>query len=407
MLDYIRHLICKNNYKNKIKQIKKISKTRPINVVFIALENEKWGYQALYESLQKDSRFNPIVLVGIHYDIHKKKDCTKYNLEENYEFFKQKGIKVEYIYQNGKYKNLKDFKPDMVFYEQQWGLPKILRPEAVSKYALTFYCPYGLSLLNYKSDYMRKFHSYLYKYFVDSNCNIERFETYHKGNSNNCTPVGYSKLDEYLDDKRIDLNKYWKDSDKFKIIYSPHHSFDAESLRMATFRENGQLILNLAKNNPSTTWIFKPHPRLKFALLKNNIMSENEVEEYYREWEAIGNVYLQGDYLNIFKSSDLMITDCCSFLAEYLPSGKPLIRLVNKDSTALNLLGQEVVKGYYETSNNNELEETFKQIVLDKNDPKRDVRNDSQSFVIDFNQKSSEKILLELKKIVDVGGANA
>ena len=176
---------------------------------------------------------------------------------------------------------------------------------------------------------------------------------------------------------------------------------------MATFRENGQLILNLAKNNPSTTWIFKPHPRLKFALLKNNIMSENEVEEYYREWEAIGNVYLQVDYLNIFKSSDLMITDCCSFLAEYLPSGKPLIRLVNKDSTALNLLGQEVVKGYYETSNNNELEETFKQIVLDKNDPKRDVRNDSQSFVIDFNQKSSEKILLELKKIVDVGGANA
>lgn len=400
MLDCIRHLICKNNYKNKIKQIKKISKTRPINVVFIALENEKWGYQALYESLSKDSCFNPVVLVGINYDIHKKKDCTKYNLEENYEFFREKGIKVEYIYQDGKYKNLKDFKPDMVFYEQQWGLPKFLRPEAVSKYALTFYCPYGLSLLNYKSDYMRKFHSYLYKYFVDSNCNIKRFETYHKGNSNNCVPVGYSKLDGYLDDKKIDLNKYWKDSNKFKIIYSPHHSFDAESLKMATFRENGQLILDLAKNNPNTTWIFKPHPRLKFALLKNNIMSENEVEEYYREWEAIGNVYLQGDYLNIFKSSDLMITDCCSFLAEYLPSGKPLIRLVNKDSTPLNLLGQEVIKGYYLASNYNELEETFKQIVLDKNDPKREIRINSQSLVIDFNQKSSEKILSELKKII-------
>ena len=401
MLDYIRHLICKNNYKNKIKQIKKISKTRPINVVFIALENEKWGYQALYESLKKDSRFNPVVLVGIHYDIHKKKDCTKYNLEENYEFFKQKGIKVEYIYQDGKYKNLKDFKPDMVFYEQQWGLPKFLRPETVSKYALTFYCPYGLSLLDYKSDYMRKFHSYLYKYFVDSNCNIERFETYHKGNSINCTPVGYSKLDEYLDDKKIDLNKYWKDSNKFKIIYSPHHSFDAESLRMATFRENDQLILNLAKNNPDTTWIFKPHPRLKFALIKNNIMSEEEVNQYYKEWETIGNVYLQGDYLNIFKSSDLMITDCCSFLAEYLPTGKPLIRLKNKNATALNTLGQEVVKGYYETKNNAELIETFNQLVMEGNDPKKELRINSQSLVIDFKQKSSLKILSELLKITN------
>lgn len=400
MFDYIRHLKCKNNYDRKIKQIK--NKKGPINVVFIALENQKWGYQALYEAMSNDSRFNPLVLVGIHYDVHKNKDLTrKHNLEENYLFFKNKNINVDYIYQDGKYKNLKDFNPDIVFYEQQWGLPKQLRPEAVSNYALTYYSPYGLSLFNFTSDYMQKFHSYLYKYLVDGNCNIERFETYHKGNSKNCVPVGYPKLDEYLDNNDIDLNKYWKEPDKIKIIYSPHHSFSSDSLRMATFKENRDLILNFAKNNPNTTWIFKPHPALKFSLLKYNIMTEEEIDNYYNEWAKVGNIYMQGGYIDIFKSSDLMITDCCSFLAEYLPSGHPLIRLVNKNSTPLNTLGEEVVKGYYEVENNIDLENVFKQIVIDKNDEKKEIRLESQKHVIDFNQKSSVKIVNELLKITN------
>jgi len=50
-------------------------------------------------------------------------------------------------------------------------------------------------------------------------------------------------------------------------------------------------------------------------------MTLNEVESYYAEWHNLSNgfVYDEGDYFNIFKSSDALITDCGSFLAEYLP----------------------------------------------------------------------------------------
>lgn len=47
-------------------------------------------------------------------------------------------------------------------------------------------------------------------------------------------------------------------------------------------------MLDWAKCHPEFKWVFKPHPRLKNALIKNNIMSEEEVERYYSEWEKIG-----------------------------------------------------------------------------------------------------------------------
>ena len=298
MFNVIQHKICENNYHKKIQQLK--NRKNAINVIFLSFENEKWGYQSLYDLLSKDERFNPIVLVGITSYKHKEKN-VQFDLERNYNFFKSRGINVDYIYKDNKYLDLQSFSPDIVFYEQQWGLPKKLRPQVVSKYALTYYCAYSFQLFNYESDYMQKFHSFLYKFFTDSICNIERYESYHTGNSKNCVAVGYSKLDEYLENKVFDINKYWKEPKKFKIIYSPHHSFTAKGLRMGTFKENGQFILNLAKNNPDTTWIFKPHPRLKTALVKNNIMTETEIEEYYKSWENVGRVYTQGDYINIFK----------------------------------------------------------------------------------------------------------
>ena len=65
------------------------------------------------------------------------------------------------IYKDGKYIDLEEFKPDIVFYEQPWGLPRRYKPYYVSKFALTFYLPYGFSMLDYIGDYNRNFHCHL------------------------------------------------------------------------------------------------------------------------------------------------------------------------------------------------------------------------------------------------------
>lgn len=396
---FVTNYMSKRNYERTLLKLKQ--KKSPIKVIFLSLENQKWSYDSLYKIFEQSDRFEPLILVSIHKDIPAGKlDVDKKIADDNYNFYKLRGYNVQYLYKDGRYLDLKSFEPDIVFYEQPWGWVNSCRPSAVSKYALTMYLPYGFSMLNYIGDYKPNFHKDLFAYFVHNDDSIKRFEDYKKGNSKNCVAVGYSKLDTYLDKKEIDSAKYWKNSEKFKIIYAPHHTFKDDTLRMATFLKTGEKILELAKSHSETTWIFKPHPRFDVALREIGF-SQEKIENYYKEWQNIGNVYTDGDYFDIFKSSDLMITDCCSFLGEYFPTGKPLIRPVNENSRGLNHTGQQIVSGYYEVKENNELEEVFETLVVKRIDSKRQIREAVSSVVIDFNEKVADKIFKYINLIIN------
>ena len=58
-----------------------------------------------------------------------------------------------------------------------------------------------------------------------------------------------------------------------------------------------------------------------------------------------------------------MITDCNSFLTEYLPTKKPLIRLISSRTTGLNEFGEEITKGYYNIHNIEKLKSTLDKLI--------------------------------------------
>lgn len=390
----------KRNYELKLEELKQRPDSQKIRVAFLIRENQKWCYQSLYELLENDDRFEPFVIITLLELAHRGKDKTRNNLEENYNFFAKKGIRVEVAYKDKQFLDLRIFSPDLVFYDQPWDLPEIYMPEKVSEFALTFYVAYGYGLLNTPSDYTECFHRRLFRYYVDNDINIERFESYRSRNSENCVSFGYPKLDTYLD-KEIPPTDCWREDDKVKIIYAPHHSLDKRGLRFATFKENGKFILELAKKyQDKTVWVFKPHPRLKYALLRNKIMNLDEINAYYEEWNKIGNIYTQGDYFDIFKTSDLMITDCCSFMAEYLPANKPLIHPKNPKGVSFNKIGSLIKECCYETTNNNEIEAVLKELVINKNDYKKELREKNIPLIIDFKEKSSLKIYKDIISIL-------
>jgi CDP-glycerol glycerophosphotransferase (TagB/SpsB family) len=380
----------------------KFGKTK-IKVVFLVRENQKWSYQGLYEKLKQDERFEPIVAISLLTLAHKGKDKTRQNLSENAEFFKKRGIDFVYAYRNKKYIDLREFNPDIVFYDQHWDIPQIHSPYNVSKFALTCYVPYGYGVLDFKADYTKNFHKLLYRFFVENELNIQRFETYESGNSKNCIALGQPKLDAYLNNSSVPA--IWKDENKLKIIYAPHHSFDKNGLNFATFQENGKFILELAKKYQNqTTWIFKPHPRFRYACWRRKIMTLKESENYYKEWENIGIIYEAGDYFEIFKTSDLMISDCCSFLAEYLPANKPYIRLVSDNmSVKFNSIGEKILNCCYEAKNNMDIEKYFRDIIINKNDNKREIRSKIIPLVIDFEETSSAKIYRNIVEELERG----
>jgi hypothetical protein len=378
---------CQRNYAQKLEQLKD---KKSIKVVFLIRENQKWTYQSLYEEFEKSEKFEPLVLVSLLWVAHIGKDKTRNNLEENYNFFNSRGMNVDFAYKNGIYVDLRKFSPDIVFYEQPWDLPDIHKPERISEYALTCYCPYGCEIIEDRGDYSCEFHRKLYKMFIGDEYNKARYERYGRGNSKNCIITGYPKMDAYLD--KIKSENLWKEDNKIKIIYAPHHSFEKNGLHCATFEQNGKLILDLAKKYPQTTWVFRPHPRFKHAVVRNHIMSETEIENYYYEWKQIGKINTEGNYLDIFRTSDLLITDSCSFLYEYLPTKNPIIRINNPNSAKFTTLGNKIKKVCYEVDNNKSLEDNFNELIVKKNDYKRVFREELAYKLFGFNKKSGERI---------------
>jgi len=157
------------------------------------------------------------------------------------------------------------------------------------------------------------------------------------------------------------------------VIYAPHWSVAKGGI--GTFEWSGKKILQVARNTAGKVqWIFKPHPGLKKALAKYGLMTEAEVDDYYAQWEKLGLVYDAGDYFQMFLDSSALITDCWSFLAEYLPTKHPVLHLVSPDSTWRGAVNEGAAAHYYKIKNVEELDEMFDKVIINREDPLRDKR---------------------------------
>ena len=373
-------LLIKDRQRKLVKKLKVESTKRKLKVVFLNSQNSKWAYQSLYEEFDKNSHFEVQVLITVGNKMMKKKNAFlnyKKIASDNYNFFASKNMDVAYAFDFDKeqYIDLKNFKPDIIFYEQPWGLNKHHNIFSTSKYALPFYCSYGSCISNGTNEYSETLFGDVYTYFLDNDF-AKKVLIAHKFEEENLCVAGQLKLDAYL--KPVNKTKIqWKYSDKKRVIYAPHHSFADDSiLRFGTFDKNYKFFYNYAKNHPEFEFILKPHPELKKVIIKQNLMSIEEMNQYFKMWENLPNaqIYDSGCYFDMFRTSDLLITDCNSFLYEYLPTNKPVIHLINDKSVGHNEYGQKLISGYYPAKNIEETNQLLEQLLVKGYDPLKDVR---------------------------------
>lgn len=395
------------NYPRIIKKLQKEIAERKIRVAFLNCDSSKWAYQSIYEKFNSDSNFETFVLVTVNKLLKQKKYTYldwKSVTRNNYNFFKEKGINVFYAYDFEKDKdiNLKEFKPDIVFYDEPLPRIKNQTVKEISKYALPLYCTYGSCISNGENEYPI-FGKEVFAYFVD-NPYIKTKLLERGFKENNVIVAGQPKLDEYL--KPInEQNIIWK-TNKKRIIYAPHFSFFSSStLRYGTFDWVYSFIYEYAKNHPEYEFIIKPHPVLKRQIVHQNLMSVSEMEQYFKNWAELENAQLMetGAYIDMFRTSDLLITDCNSFLYEYLPTLKPVIHLINAQSVGHNEFGQKIISGYYPANNLEELTDYIDSILCKNEDNLLSVREDIlknyipkheggvSSFVLNFTKQLLSK----------------
>ena len=367
--------ISQRNYKKKIRELSK-SKDK-VKVVFLVSENDKWNGDSLYKKLDTDRRFTPIVLyVPLYSHLN-----NISNDSINRQFFMERGYSFAVV---TNVDDLREHKPDIVFYQQPWDvLDGDLTPTNISQYALCLYFPYSIATtIEHQAIWNSCFLFFktLYCHFVFNIGVVEQFNI--KG-LYNIIATGHPKMDAYI--VPINANP-WKNTKKFKIVYAPHHSFSNTSLHWATFGWNGRELLEWAKAHTDTEWIFKPHPLFRRAVIDIDIMSEDEINEYYNEWNKIGAIYDQGDYFDIFRTADLLITDCGSFLTEWLPTEKPCIHLLSDNGAMKNrsFVHEKSSMHYYKVRNLDELDATIEMLAVHREDPLAEARvQDAKTIPLD------------------------
>lgn len=112
-----------------------------------------------------------------------------------------------------------------------------------------------------------------------------------------------------------------------RVIWSPHHLIN-EEVNQSNFLEYADFFKEIAESK--VVWAFKPHPILKSKLYLHPEWGKERTDEYYQFWQNSEFTQLElGEYEELFLSSDSMIHDCGSFLAEYIYVEKPVMYLLN------------------------------------------------------------------------------
>ena len=371
----------KNNYLNVIENLRN-NKNKKIRVAFLCEENPKWGYQSIYDSMKNDDNFEILPIINHPIITYRRQEFLQ---NENIKFFQSLGIDAidGFDYEKNQYKPIKDFNPDIVFYQQPWYIKPFNLPESISEYALTCIISYGFTSINVKSwgsEDIRKNSGNMWKMFAESDYHNKFYQKAAQlKNKDILITKGYPKLDFYNNPIDAKYEKLWKDEgkkDTHRIIWAPHHSIEKYGFEMSNFKEQYLYFLNLAKKHPEYSFVVKPHPSLRYKCISEKFMTAEEYDAYIEEWNSLSNasVYTDGNYFDIFKTSDVLITDSSSFLAEYFYSGKPIIFFESRNRAGFNKFGLKLKKGFYIPQKTEETESLLNKLLIEKQDPLKNLR---------------------------------
>ena len=402
-----RFLIWKRQQIAYSKAIKRVrAKKEPLNVVFLVHDSAIWKYDSLYRLMQKDDGFNPVILV-CPIIIYQTEEQAQNILKRTYETFFSRGYSVikasEQIYAHGI--SIESLKPDIIFYSYLWtgSIEAQYNVQHLRKY-LKCYVDYGYCSIADEWGYASAFHGLMWRYFTECEDIKQLALAVQPLELKNAVVTGYPIYDEY--ESVVGDTSDWKNPDnKFKrVIWAPHHTIEGHDgvLKFSTFLENADAMLALTEDFKDVIqFAFKPHPQLKAVLYNHPSWGKDKTDAYYEKWVNGDNTtFVDGSYLELFKSSDAMIHDCGSFIVEYLYSKKPVMYLGRGREEQSNIVGLKAYQCHYHGSCTGDITEFLEKVVLKGDDFMQEQREQFYNDVLlpPNGCSVAENIIIEIKK---------
>jgi len=360
-----------------------VFKKERIKVVFFVINLGMWKNDKLFSMFLESDRFDPYIV-----SFPQRRDdpeTFRKTQEELRGHFGRKGFPYidGYDFSRNEYFDLTAFAPDILFYVQPYGVGgEEFSVDRFMGHSLFAYIPYGVPLNDVPKLYNQLYKNICWRMFYPteySKCR-EKERLYTK--RDNITVCGFPFADYLADASSC---RDWKTPDTgFKrIIWAPHHSvLKSDVLGYSTFLEIADGMLELAEEYSSKVqFVFKPHPLLKEKLCRTEVWGRGKTEEYFAKWAAMPNTSLtDGEYYDLFMTSDALIHDCCSFMTEYLYTGKPLMFLTHdkeRIAGSVNDFGKECLKRHYFGNGIKEIKAFIDTVVIGGDDK---MKGDRKSF---------------------------
>lgn len=362
--------------------IQSLSCKEKYRVIFFLQSPAVWKYDALYWQMERSTIFDPIVVVA-PYNVHliyDKQECLQV-MKKAEEFAQAKGYRFlsAYDWQKRSWKNVKQMiKPDIVFMAKPYKdtLPQYHLYHYQD--CLTLYAPYGITCIDiFRTNYNLPFNNLLWRFLVETEFHRSFAQEYSLCKGDNVAVIG-ALGEETLMRKDYQPVDVWKAQEKKKkrVIWAPHHTVDY-LFNFSNFLVYCDEMLRLAeKYKDEVQFAFKPHPVLKFKLI--NLWGKEKTEEYYHRWESLENGQIaEGDYMDLFLTSDAMIHDCASFTAEYLYTGKPTLFMVRDPQVEShwNRFGRMCYDMHYKATCIEDIEHYIENVVIAGKDEMKQERD--------------------------------
>jgi hypothetical protein len=363
-----------HNYKRVLKRVQKKEK---VKVVFLLMHHADWKYEVVYRLMDKDERFEPVVIV-CPYSVYGNEFMLNV-MDKAYNSFKEAGYNVIKSYNSttGIFLDItKEIIPDVVCFTSPWKLtmPGYLIDNFFD--TLTCYVPYGYETSHlHEVYYNSEMQNFVWKFYLENYIHKTLSLKYSTNKSCNIFVSGYPGMDRFFygNNKPKDVWKI-KDRKVKRVIWAAHHSIPGmgASLDYSTFLDYYDSMLQIADNFKDKIQIaFKPHPILMEKLSNSEIWGKVRTEEYFQKWQNLENGQLEeGDYMDLFFTSDAIIHDCGSFVAEYMYTGNPVMYLMKDENIAerFNEVGQMALKTFYHGKNLEDIYIFFENVILGEYD---------------------------------------
>jgi len=335
-----------NSFLDKIFELSAadIQRKEKIKLGFVVRGAAEWCGDTLYNQFANDKHFE--VTIFSFLELSKQdNDTFKKDFEHGLEQFKARKLNVVAL------DNINANFPvqDIIIFMSPYFMmmPRALRVDKLILKTLINYIPYSIATTVYPTfNYLIMNMSW--RVFFSSKFEQQLYANENRLGMPHGFFSGYPRLDLFFQKYKCRFDWKMARPDAKKIIYAPHWSIDG-GIKASTFQWNYQFMLDFAKNHPETSWVIKPHPLLLWSAVDSELFeSAEEFEEYLQQWNDLPNaqVYTGAYYQAIFATSDGMIHDSGSFMAEYQYADKPMIFLTRED-VETSELGKEILQASY------------------------------------------------------------